>query len=156
MMMTIIITIVSRVLQLMWRTRSSTSRPWRNSETTVWAARTPPSAPPSSSSPFSPKSWRRSSRTWWGVDATTRTNIWRQSLTEPVWAHWTCAGSGVWPHVHFLFADAEHEQHHHVPAGQSAEGRPEGSQRGLCSLLLTVLSHVSFIVLYKSRAWWEL
>lgn len=31
---------------------------------------------------------------------------------------------------HFLFADAEHEQHHQLPSGQSAEGRPKGGQRG--------------------------
>lgn len=33
-----------------------------------------------------------------------------------------------------LFTDAEHEQHHQLPSGQSAEGGPEGGQRGVwCS-----------------------
>lgn len=45
-------------------------------------------------------------------------------------SHICSAASPVRALVNFLFADAEHEQHHQFPSGQSAEGRPEGSERG--------------------------
>lgn len=47
----------------------------------------------------------------------------------PVNFSWMCS---IWAH-NFLFTDAEHEQHHQLPLGQSAEGGPEGGQRGGCA-----------------------